>query len=377
MKFRSSAARVLPSLLLFTLVLLPMSGCKSVKRLFAHFHHRKAKSKPNTTDYADNLQKVVSSPHITMLKWPNFSDDQPAVQTFYDDRDEELAWTRDGKPTEQASRLIEMFGDAAQKGLEPEDYDASRWAARVAKLETIRKNKDDSDEAQQAVAEFDAAMTVTTMRYLQDLHVGRVNPQTLNFDIDQPGKRAGFDVSTLMNDELVDADDVAAVVEGVEPKSPIYKATEQALPGYIELAKMQSATAQTPLPSLPAGTKPVAEGGSYAAVAALWARLQFEGEAPAGAAAPAGYDADVAAAVKLYQSRHGLTEDGKLGQGTIDSLNVPMSERVKAFDVSLERWRWLPDNYVQPRVFANLPEFLLRTWMARPKGTMTRRCLCG
>jgi murein L,D-transpeptidase YcbB/YkuD len=68
--------------------------------------------------------------------------------------------------------------------------------------------------------------------------------------------------------------------------------------------------------------------------------------------------------VKLYQSRHGLTEDGKLGQGTIDSLNVPMTVRVQEFNDSLERWRWLPDNYVQPRVFANLPEFLLRTYNA-------------
>jgi murein L,D-transpeptidase YcbB/YkuD len=364
MKFRSAVVRVVPSLLLFALVLLPMTGCKSVKRLIAHFHHRKAKSKANTTDYAANLQKVVSSPHITMLKWPNFSDDQPAVEQFYDDRDEELAWTRGGTPTAQATALIAMFGDAAKKGLEPEDYDASRWAGRLAKLDTIRKSGDDSDEAQQAVAEFDAAMTVTAMRYLQDLHEGRVNPQTLNFDVDQPGKRAAFDVATLMNDDLVDASDVAAVVEDVEPKNPMYKATEAALPGYIQLAKMQSATPPTPLPGLPAGTKPVDVGGSYEAVAALWARLQFEGEAPAGTAAPTGYDADVAGAVKLYQSRHGLTEDGKLGQGTIDSLNVPMSLRVKQFDVSLERWRWLPDTYVQPRVFANLPEFMLRTYNA-------------
>ena len=364
MKFRSAAARLLFSLLLFTLVLLPMTGCKSVKRLFAHFHHRKAKSKENTTDYADVVQKVVATPKLTMLKWPDYTDDQPAAQKFYDDRDEELAWTRDGKPTTQATRLMELFGEAAKKGLNPEDYDASRWAERVQKLDGLRKAKDDSDAAQQAVAEFDVAMTVNAMRYLEDLHVGRVNPQALNFDIDQPAKRAAFDVATLMNDDLVDADDVVSVVEGVEPQSPMYKATEMGLPKYLELAKMQSATPQVALPALPAGTKPVVAGGTYAAVPQLVARLQFEGDAPAGGQAPQGYDEDVAAAVKHYQARHGLTEDGKLGQGTIDSLNVPMSVRVQQFDDSLERWRWLPDNYVQPRVFANLPEFLLRTYNA-------------
>ena len=196
---------------------------------------------------------------MAMLKWPHYADDQPAVQKFYDDRDEELAWTRGGKPTAQATQLIEMFGDAAKKGLDPEDYDASRWAGRVQKLAEIRAAKDDSDAAQETVAEFDAAMTITAMRYLEDLHVGRVNPQALNFDIDQPAKRAAFDVATLMNDDLVDADDVTSVVEGVEPQSPMYKATELGLPKYLELAKMQSATAPVLLPALPGGDE--ARGG--------------------------------------------------------------------------------------------------------------------
>jgi len=77
---------------------------------------------------------------------------------------------------------------------------------------------------------------------------------------------------------------------------------------------------------------------------------------------PTTYDAEVAAAVKHYQGRHGLQDDGKLGQATIDSLNVPMSVRVQQLEDSLERWRWLPDNYMQPRVLANLPEFMLRAY---------------
>jgi len=364
-KSRLTALRNLLAVALLAGVLLPMTGCKSVKRLFAHFHHRKAKSKPNTTDYADNIQSVVGSPQLAMLRWPSYADDQPTVQKFYDDRDTELAWTRDGKPTAQTTRLIQLFGDAAKKGLVPEDYDASRWGARLQKLDEIRKKNDDSDAAQQTVAEFDVAMTITTMRYLQDLHVGRVNPEALNFDIDQPGKRAAFDVATLMNDDLVDANDVAAVAEGVEPQSPMYKATEQELTKYQMLAMMQGATPAQPLPPLPEGVKPIAAGGTYAAVPALIARLQFEGDAASGQGGPdpaQGYSKDVSDAVKHYQARHGLTEDGKLGQATIDSLNVPMSARVQEFDDSLERWRWLPDNYVQPRVFVNLPEFIVRTY---------------
>jgi murein L,D-transpeptidase YcbB/YkuD len=328
------------------------------------FQHRKATSKQNTAQYADNVESLLGSAKITSMRWPDYALDQPAVRGFYDDRDDELAWVRNGKPTAQATRLIQMFNDAATKGLEPEDYDASRWAARAAKLAEIAKNKDTSDAAQETVAEFDVMMTICAMRYLEDLHVGRINPQALNFDIDTPAKRAAFDVQTLLNDDLVDAKDVPGVVASVEPQSPFYKATEAALPGYLALERMQSASQPQPLPSLTVGTKPIAVGGTYGALQPLLVRLQMEGDAPQTMAASTVYTAELSAAAKHYQDRHGLQDDGKLGQATIDSLNVPMSVRVQQMDDALERWRWLPDNYEQPRVFANLPEFLLRTYNA-------------
>jgi len=336
-------------------------------------HRRKATSPPNTTDYADNVQRVVGSPKLEGLRWPDYADDQAAVQRFYDDRDNELAWTRDGKPTNAAMALLQLFQDAAQKGLNPTDYDVDtagqgRWAPRLKRLAAIAKTKDTSDAAQDAVAQFDVAMTISAMRYLEDLHVGRVNPQALNFDIDTPAKRAAFDVATLLNDHVVDADDVAQVAAGVEPANPMYKQTEQALAAYRELAMQQGAAMSAALPALPSGAKPVGVGGWYAAVPQLWTRLQLEGDAEAASEdatnGPQSYNAKVAAAVKHYQERHGLQDDGKLGQATIDSLNVPMSVRVQELVDSLERWRWLPDNYMQPRVLANLPEFMLRAYEA-------------
>ena len=369
MKFRASVVWSTLAVVVVSCALLSTSGCRGgIKGLLMRFHHRKATSKPNTTDYAGDVEGLVSSPKLAAMRWPNYADDQAVVQKFYDDRNDELAWTRNGKPTDAAVAMMQQFRDAEKKGLEPEDYDGSRWAARVQKLDAIRKSKDDSDEAQESVATFDVAMTISAVRYLEDLHVGRVNPQSLNFDIDAPAKRAAFDVATLLNDQIVDAYDVAAVVESVEPQNPMYRKLEQALPSYMMLAMAQGAAAVQPLPALPSGTKPVGMGGWYAAVPQLWARLQVEGDAPAtmsgadAAGAPTSYNAAVAAAVKVYQGRHGLQDDGRLGQATIDSLNVPMSVRVQQMKDSLERWRWLPDNYVQPRVMVNLPEFMLRAF---------------
>jgi murein L,D-transpeptidase YcbB/YkuD len=348
--FRSSALRVLVAAGLLA-TLLPMGGCRGGWRaLKSKFHHRRAKSKENTTDYADNVETAVTSGQLMILERPDYSDVQQPVQ--------QLAWTRDLKPTDAATQLIALFQDAARKGLNPEDYDASRWPARLQQLAQVRKSNDTSDAAQDTVAQFDAAMTIAAMRYLADLHSGRINPQALNFDIDTPKKRADFDLPTFLNDQLVDADDAASLAASVEPKSPMYVATEQALPRYLDLARQEQ---QAPMEPLPAVGKPIGPGAAYPGLSGLVARLQREGDLTSSSASNV-YSADIAEGVKHYQQRHGITPDGKLNDATVASLNVPMAVRVQQLDNSLERWRWLPDTYQQPRLLVNLPEFLVRAY---------------
>ena len=360
---------------------------------------------------------------LSILRWPNYSDYLKAVQTFYDDRNYEIAWTRDLKPTAQANAFIQAFEDAEAKGLHPEDYDASRWPGRVQQIDRIRASRDNSNAAQDAIAQFDAAMTICVMRYISDLRIGRVNPQHFNFDINVSDKK--YDLAEFVSDNAVDAGDVPKLITSVEPDSDQYRATETALAHYLQLAKLQEAAHAPALPDVPKGG--VAPGGSYAAAGLLLARLQLEGDAPGdypfhppsttpasapNATAPAGhkpklgsktidrarkllhgsphqkgnagespanplanapatpafmppdvppvYTRELSDAVKAYQHRHGFTEDGKLTPQTIASLNVPLTVRVIELQNSLERWRWLPNQYIHPALMVNLPEFVLR-----------------
>jgi len=318
-----------------------------------------------STNLATNVQHVVSSPRLAILKWSNYSDYQAPVKQFYEARDYALAWTDDDSPTTQAETLIQAFTNAAQKGLRPEDYDASRWQQRVARVKSIFKSHDTSAEAQDALAQFDAAMTIDAMRYISDLHSGRVNPQHLNFDIDVPAKRAAFDLAAYLNDKVAEADDVTEALDAVEPQNEMYAGTEKALQQYLALARQQHAS---PTPPLAPVAKTISVGQPYPAPAlfALATRLALEGDIPF---TPAGestvgsvYSQDIADAVKHYQQRHGLTADGKLTQATIDSLNVPMDVRVQQLNLSLERWRWLADPYTNPRLLENLAEFMVRAY---------------
>ena len=347
-------------------ILLLLSGCH---------RHRKSKSAPNTDAYSDNLHNLVEKKTLPPekvdttkspnLRWPDFSDYEPLVATFYDDRNYEVAWTRDGAPTATATSFIKQFQDAAAKGLIPEDYDAPRWADRVKAL---------NDKSADAISLFDVAMTVNVMRYISDLRIGRVNPSHFNFEVPIQDKK--YDLAEFVSDNAVDASDVPKLIIGVEPDSDDYRKTEQALAHYLDLARQQE---QTNPEALPMVTKPVSIGEVYPAAGALLTALQLEGDAESDAAPIAGsvFNSTLSAAVKKYQHRHGFTEDGKLTPQTVHSLNVPMTFRVAQLQDSLERWRWLPDPYLHARLMVNLPEFVLRGYNPDHKLDFTMRVVVG
>ncbi len=342
---------------------------------------RRSKSQPNTDAYADKLHQLVEkkalpsekvdTSKVPNLRWPNFSDYQSIVAAFYEARNYEVAWTRDGVPTPTAKAFIEQFQNASAKGLIPEDYDASRWDGRIQAL---------SAKSDDAISSFDVAITVNVLRYISDLHMGRVNPAHFNFEIPVQDKK--YNLAEFVSDNAVDAADVPKLIAGVEPDSEDYRRTEQALAHYLDLAKQQQEENADPLPAV---AKTVSTGGSYPAADALLQRLQLEGAAdpapapPADAPAPrhTTYTAALATAVKHYQQRHGLTDDGKLTPQTIKSLNVPLSERVLQLENSLERWRWLPEPYLHPRLMVNLPEFLLRGYTPDNTQDFSMRVVVG
>lgn len=53
------------------------------------------------------------------------------------------------------------------------------------------------------------------------------------------------------------------------------------------------------------------------------------------------YDHSIEQALKVFQARHGLEDDGVLGAGTLAALNVTPSERLEQLKINLERFRWL------------------------------------
>jgi L,D-transpeptidase YcbB len=298
-------------------------------------------------DGAEALQRIINSGHHPDLGWSDFPPYQAEVKEFYTRTGGTLGWVKDRKPTPQATAMIALFGQSDHKGLVPEDYDVSRWPARLQKLKASPGDVD--------LANFDTALTVSTMRYIRALHVGRVNPQTLGLKLDVDNRK--YDMGEFLCDKIIASSDPAAVVKTVEPAFPGYWRTLDALHRYREFAKVDTGEQLT----VPA--KPIAPGGTYASLPRLIQLLRLVGDLPPDTAVDANstaYQGAVVEAVKHYQIRHGEFGDGHLKAELIHEMNVPKEQRVRQIELTLERWRWLDHSFSQPPVVVNLPEFKLR-----------------
>src|SRR5580700_7143421 len=291
------------------------------------------------------LRPLVASGKFESLRWPDFRDVSGDTTKFYAGRGYAPAWVDGAGATAQAKLVVSILQKAAQKGLNTEDYDASRWQAREEAL-AGRPTPD-------KIARFDLALSVCLLRYVSTLNVGRINPQHLKFDLELNHRKT--ELPGLLS-QISQASDIVPLLDEVEPQEDGYSRTSQALRTYLSL------TQEDPAQKLPVPEKPVAAGGTYAGIGLLVNRLKLVGDLTQGATVPEGsvkYEGDVVEAVKRFQLRHALVVTGSLGPETVRQLNVPIADRVHQLQFALERWRWLPHELATPLIAVNVPAFRL------------------
>jgi L,D-transpeptidase YcbB len=310
------------------------------------------------------IQALVTSANLEGMRWPNFSDYRKSLLEFYGNAGYSPVWLRETQPIPQALSMIEHFRNAGKNGLNPEDYDASRWEERIRSLQGSSEGT--------AAARFDVALSVCTMRYVSDLRIGRVNPRHFDFGLSVEHKK--YDLAQFLRDQILTASDLQPVLDKVEPPFAGYRLTELALARYIEIARTDEGQ------RLPVVTKPINPGQSYTGVPRLAALLRLVGDLPIDASIPPDtqtYGGPLVDAVKRFQRRHGLDSDGRLGPATVQQLNVPLKDRVLQLQLTLEHWRWLPAEFAAPPIIVNIPDFRLRTLDENNKVVMDMRVVVG
>ncbi len=370
MKQRRFSKNKLAVLIIAGVALLWDAGIGSARRT-----HAQPANSPHSTPLPQqlgaegqaSLRASVQAGNLPDLRWPDFSDYEKHVQKFYDSYGYSLPWVREMQPTPQAQQVLALLLQADQKGLSADDYDGPRWSDRLAKLKPAANQPSEGDALR-----FDLALTVCVMRYISDLHIGKVNPKHFDFGLDVESKK--YDLPEFVKDHVVEASDVAGVLAQVEPPYPGYRRTIQALHTYLQLEQQSDGQ---PFPPI---EKTIAPGGTYAGVLQLTRFLRLVGDLPADANVPDDgtvYQGALVDAVRNFQRRHGRVSDGRITAQTLADLNVPLTARVRQMQWTLERWRWLPVSYQKTPIVANIPEFRLRAYDENFKVVLSMNVVVG
>jgi murein L,D-transpeptidase YcbB/YkuD len=274
------------------------------------------------------------------------------TREFYATREFAPAWIDRTKPAPEMGDLIEAIWAAEHDGLDPQLYNVALLDERrqQASKGFVTKKGFEPKEA----GALDVWLTYLYMKYASDLADGlsdlaRADPK---WQI-RPEK---FDPRAALEEALAGGKVKESLLD-LAPASPQYRALRQALTDHREQA------AKGGWPKVPKTVlKPGQRSPVVRAIAQRLAASQdYKGSVPA-AATSAEYDTDLVEAVKRFQRRHGLPDDGIVNAPVVAAMNVPIEERIEQIQLNLERWRWLPRDLGERHVLVNIPEYRLEVW---------------
>lgn len=261
-----------------------------------------------------------------------------SVVEAYKHRDYEPLWITKNAIDPTIYKLVERLEQSASHGLNPVHYHAG----------TIQQYLALKAPSAQQLAELDVIATIALSSYAHDLSIGRYEPQLIdpNWQLDAPNK----DWKNLLF-----LDDAAAMVNqlsSIAPQHRQYQILQKWLVYYKELADKEGDI------RIAAG-EPLRRGDEGPRVAQLRARLIQLGDIRFSTRRVNEdyFDDDLRAALKRFQTRHDLHADGAAGPNTIRALNVSLATRAKQISYNLERWRWLPSQLEDNRIWVDLTDY--------------------
>lgn len=298
---------------------------------------------------ADALKQLIDKGDPAYLNWTAALSDRERVAQLYAATGYHLLWSDGEKPSTAATTLLQELRQASERGLDAEDYPGKRLAYRLSALIDAAH----VDLTQWAL--FDASLSLAGLRFLSDLHYGRIDPAAVGHNLTV--ERIRLDLPTTLA-HLASAVDVRVALDALEPQFSHYALLKHQLSRYRILAGDQGLNT---LPRLPA--KSVKLGDAYDGAAQLARLLSALGDAPGAAAGTAPTPSTLTPALvdglKHFQSRHGKTPDGVLGAATYVELTKPLASRVRQIELTMERWRWMPSELVSAPIIVNIPQFRL------------------
>ena len=286
------------------------------------------------TAKASDFSVNVALSAVTAAGNGNKSAVTTAVREFYEAREFAPVWVGEAGINAQGIRLLETLGNADAIGLNSAAYGVVPPKTGSA----------------QDLAKFERALTLAAIRFAQHLSAGQVTAAQMRAGYQNAAKPIDPALFLTMIDTGAEP---SAVFDAIGPSDAAYR---QLVAAYNDLRTAVAAGGWTRVDAGPT----IWPGDMGPRVVQLRRALAERGDYSARYVADATvYDVALADAVKRFQSRHGLAEDGAVGRGTRAALNVSATERLAQIRVNLDRRRWLNNPDAERRIDVNLPAYTL------------------
>ncbi len=219
-------------------------------------------------------------------------------------------------PARRAALRTEIAA-AADDGLVPEDFHAKALASQDI-----------------GAADFDLLATDAYVLLLYQLYLGKVAPTAVepDWNFKQRAVREADAINFIV--KAVSSGQIHESAEQLRPHHWLYERGRRTLARYRALERDGGWPTITPGPKL-------GPGANDPRVPVLRERLTITGDYTGPASASTDFDAPLADALRVFQTRHLLDADGIVGPGTLRELNVPVSQRIAQLRINLERGRWV------------------------------------
>jgi murein L,D-transpeptidase YcbB/YkuD len=277
--------------------------------------------------------------------------EKAAILGFYANRGFKPVWVSPEEGiTANGRAVLAKLAAAGEEGLEPSDYLPTGLSGFTDDGKSLTGND-------AALGRADVAITAMVVRYVNELHSGRVLPKRLSgyYDIDPPAADL-----TLLIEDAAKAVDPLSVLAAAAPTHPQYQAFKSELARLREVAKSEP----EPIPEgprvklgqkdprIPVLRERMLEGGFLATAPESW-KLE--------ATADAALDEPLSEALKAFQKKAAIKVTGNFDKATLAALNGDSATRnVERLVINMERLRWLPRDLGPRYIFANQAAFELR-----------------
>lgn len=241
---------------------------------------------------------------------------------------------------QRVETLLELLGALGSEGLVPADYQPE--LLRETSRQALAPEAGDDQRIR-----FDLQASGTLLVALGHLQRGRVSPKQVYRSWEIPAASPSLDLAAIL--DAITQGQVEQVLALARPNNPDYQGLRLALERYRKIAAQGG---WLPLPERKKA--PLRLGDEHDEVVWLRRRLAATGEEgllsvnvshyPGMAIeveVSRHYDAELLSAVRRFQRRHMLSDDGVVGSQTRQALSVPAEQRVATLRANLERARWL------------------------------------